>query len=243
MTVLTWLVLGVMAFGRPDAVTSPVDDLDPRPSGRVTVDVVSDRPIAREGEAFSVHVEVTPRPGIHVYAPGNRDYAPVTLSLKWPRHLKVADPRYPASEPYIFGELREIVKVYQGPFRITQRVTIPRGSPAAGSKSLDVTGVLRYQSCNDRVCFPVESIPLRLTIPVRPSDSPPTPASQGSTPHLASRLARPERRAARQELRVTGLPERAASYSAVIAATFARLSDSGIRGGRPRSTASAKFSI
>jgi hypothetical protein len=26
--------------------------------------------------------------------------------------------------------------------------------------------VLRYQACDERICFPVDSIPLRLTIPL-----------------------------------------------------------------------------
>jgi hypothetical protein len=138
-----------------------------RPSvSRVTVQVTVTPASVRPGEPFQVHAEVIPQRGIHVYAPGNRDYLPVTLSLNWPRSLRVEEPRYPPGEPFIFGTLKEIVNVYQHPFRITQQVTIPRQASMARSRSLDVGGVFRYQACDDRICFPIESVPLQVTIPI-----------------------------------------------------------------------------
>jgi hypothetical protein len=170
------LTLAVLMAGGPAGPTSPADALGPPLSGRVTVALASTPAVLRPGEPVMVHVEVAPQRGIRVYAPGNRDYLPVSLSLDWPRQVKAEEPRYPAAEPYVFGELKELVQVYSRPFRITQKVTLAAGPAASRGRTIDVSGVLRYQSCDDRVCFPVESIPLHLTIPVDSAGSNARPA-------------------------------------------------------------------
>jgi hypothetical protein len=157
-----------LLLGGPDSLTSPADTLGLRVSGRVAVELASMPGSLRPGGFVTVQVEVRPQRGIHVYAPGNRDYLAPLLSLDWPAHVKVEAPRYPPGEPYVFGDLKELVQVYNGPFRITQKVTLP-GDSAAPRRTLEITGTLRYQSCDDRVCFPVESIPLRVEIPIGPA--------------------------------------------------------------------------
>ena len=138
---------------------------DPRRSERVSVQAAASRDPVIAGEPFSVHVVVAPLPELKVYAPGSQGYTPVTLELDWPGDVRPLKPRYPPSEPFIFGALKELVHVYTGPFRITQRVTIPSTARSAKEGSLMVTGLLRFQSCNDRLCFPPES--RRLEIPLR----------------------------------------------------------------------------
>jgi DsbC/DsbD-like thiol-disulfide interchange protein len=121
--------------------------------------------VASSGTArgWMVRVDVTPGTGIHVYAPGNDGYIPVSVSLQVPAGLRSRPPTYPAGEPYVFGETKEVVQVYQRPFRITQSISVgPAGtftSPAA------LTGELRYQACTDKVCFRPQTEPFTVMLP------------------------------------------------------------------------------
>jgi DsbC/DsbD-like thiol-disulfide interchange protein len=105
-------------------------------------------------------VDVTPAPGIHVYAPGNRDYIPVELTVSAPRGIKAGAPEYPPSQTIVFGESKEVVRVYARPFRIRVPLTISADAGPTG-----VPASLRVQACTDKVCFPPETLPLNVAIP------------------------------------------------------------------------------
>jgi hypothetical protein len=162
-----WIALWLLAGSSDPAPDVVADGLAVRPSGRVSVDVTSVPASPQPGEPFTLSVEVTPRTGIRVYARDNPGYFPITVAFEWPRGLKADPPQYPIAEPYLFGPLKELVQVYREPFRITQRVTVRPRSPSARPGSLSIAGLLRYQSCDDRVCFPVESLPVRITVAVQ----------------------------------------------------------------------------
>jgi hypothetical protein len=68
---------------------------------------------------------------------------------------------YPASEPFVFGELEEVVQVYAKPFRI--RLPLAVDSGAARPRALAAT--LRYQACTDRVCYPPAVLPIEVVLP------------------------------------------------------------------------------
>ena len=57
----------------------------------------------------------------------------------------------------------EHVPVYEKPFRLTAAVSLARTAKAG---SLTITGTLKYQACDDRVCFIPESVPVRWTMTV-----------------------------------------------------------------------------
>ena len=95
-----------------------------------------------------------------MYAPGNKDYIPVELTVKPVPGVKAGAVEYPPSETLVFGELKEVVQVYARPFRI--RVPIvgrPQGSDSPLAASL------RVQACTDKVCFPPETLPLSIALP------------------------------------------------------------------------------
>jgi hypothetical protein len=61
--------------------------------------------------------------------------------------------------------------VYNAPFRIAQPLTLGRtpaihGLVATGG-AVRVQGALRYQACDDTVCYRPETVALNWTIPVR----------------------------------------------------------------------------
>jgi DsbC/DsbD-like thiol-disulfide interchange protein len=115
------------------------------------------------GAKLALFVDVAPKPGIHVYAPGSDTYIPITVKLNAQPEVKAGKVAYPKSEMMTFAD--EKVPVFQKPFRLTQDVTLDK-SVKAGS-TVTVTGTVNYQACDDRVCYPPESSPVTWTVVVK----------------------------------------------------------------------------
>ena len=109
--------------------------------------------------AFSFVVEIEPRPGMHVYAPGAGDYRIISLEIDEQSALRLRPLQYPASEIYHFRPLDERIPVYQKPFTLKLDATAPTSREA-----LAVTGRLEYQACDDKVCFAPVTVPLAWTV-------------------------------------------------------------------------------
>jgi peroxiredoxin len=124
------------------------------------------------GNRFSLVLEVTPRPRMHVYAPGATGYRVIGLTVAPQPFVRVLPTRYPPSEIYVFEPLNERVPVYQKPFTLLQEV-VPEVTPEAeaafrGKDTLTLTGTLEYQACDDKLCFNPASVPLSWRMPLRP---------------------------------------------------------------------------
>jgi DsbC/DsbD-like thiol-disulfide interchange protein len=128
--------------------------------------------IVAPGARFSAVLDITPGPGIHVYAPEVKGYKPIRLTIQPQPGVVVRSARYPRSENYFFAALEENVPVYQSPFRIVQDLVIDasrQGQAAlAGRSSVTIKGVLEYQACDDKLCFRAESVPLSWNVKLRP---------------------------------------------------------------------------
>ena len=116
------------------------------------------------GTQFSLVLDVRPARGVHVYAPGVTGYKPISLSVEAQPGLVTRDAQYPQSEEYHFKPLNEHVQVYQRPFRIVQDLLIDASAQAQaalkGASSMTIKGVLRYQACDDKLCFTPQSVEL-----------------------------------------------------------------------------------
>ena len=133
----------------------------------------SSDPVVAPGNRFSLVVDVTPGPGMHVYAPGDHIYRVIRLRVDSPEFLRLHDLSYPPSETYHYEPLDETVPVYQQPFRLVQEVTIPMseetdGLAASAGAMLTVEGVLEYQACDDEVCYIPAEVPLTWELAWRP---------------------------------------------------------------------------
>ena len=133
-------------------------------------------PVVTVGNRFHLALDVTPKPNMHVYAPGADDlgYRVIGLQLDAPDFLRVLPVSYPPSEVYYFEPLDERAPVYMQPFRLVQEVVVGASPEAAEQLAeLDVvtlTGRLDYQACDDEVCFNPASVPLMWTLTVAPLD-------------------------------------------------------------------------
>ena len=120
---------------------------------------------ALPGDTLTLWIDVTPKPNIHVYAPGAKDYQIVTLVTTPQRGLAFGKPSYPAGTPMAFPGITERIPVYQKLFRITQPITLAR--TMGRGQTLMIAGAVNYQACDDRVCFPPASIAVMWTIAVK----------------------------------------------------------------------------
>jgi DsbC/DsbD-like thiol-disulfide interchange protein len=98
-----------------------------------------------------LYLDITPKPRMHVYAPGQSGYIAVTLTLDRDARFSAAPAQFPTPESILFVPLNERQLVYSKPFRITQPITLAR-SRSSGAAVI-VKGTLRYQACDDKVCF------------------------------------------------------------------------------------------
>ena len=137
---------------------------------------ISDASVA-PGERIAIVVAVTPRPTMHVYAPGKHEYQVVRLSVDPQPWLRVHDTRYPPSEIYHFKPFNERVEVYSKPFRLLKDVTIlptPEVQKALATKgTVTIAGALEYQACDDRMCYNPAQVPFRFVLAIKPLDRQP----------------------------------------------------------------------
>jgi hypothetical protein len=165
--VQAWLVAlltATLGLGQQAAPSRPLLEV----SSRVSADRVA------VGERFTITLDLTPAPKIHVYAPGVVGYKPIAFTVQPQRGLVIRGATYPASETYFYAPLKETVAVYQNPFRVVQELALdPSPSGRAALKeaaTIVVRGTLTYQACNDRVCFPPRTVPMTWTVAIKERD-------------------------------------------------------------------------
>jgi len=125
------------------------------------------------GTRISLLLDIAPKPKMHVYAPEQKELIPISLSLDADPSFTLHQPRFPRAETYFFEPLGETQLVYSRPFRIVQDVTLAvtramRERAGGAGASITITGTLRYQACDDKVCYMPQSLPVSWTIGVKP---------------------------------------------------------------------------
>jgi peroxiredoxin len=128
------------------------------------------------GTRFSLALDVTPGPKMHVYAPGaeEKGYRVIGFNLDQPEIARIEPVSYPESEINYFEPLDEHVPVYQEKFTILQEVVMNGDARAEEVMSkldaLTLTGTLDYQACDDAICFLPQSIPVSFTVDLEMPD-------------------------------------------------------------------------
>jgi len=111
------------------------------------------------GARVSLVIEIAPKPEMHVYAPEQKGLVPISLVLEPTRAVKAHAARFPKSEK--FKPLDEVQFVYSKPFRIVQDVTV---SASAAATALTIRGTLKYQACDNAICYAPVTVPVSWTI-------------------------------------------------------------------------------
>jgi hypothetical protein len=144
--------------------TATKPDQATRETKHLRVAVSASAETAAPGSRVSLRLDVSPKPKMHVYAPGQPDYVTVTLKLDPDPAYTASAPKFPEPEKLYFEPLKEEQLVYSKPFRITTDVMLARD--LHGRAGVTVKGTLRYQACDDHVCYLPQNVPVEWTITV-----------------------------------------------------------------------------
>lgn len=150
----------LLAQGVVSQATKPATSDTPH----LTATTSSSVSVVAAGDRLSLFVAIVPKPKMHVYAPEQTTYIPVSLQLSPQRDVTARPAIFPKGESLFFAPTSETQIVYSQPFRIELPVTVARGR-AAGP--LAVTATLEYQACDDRVCYVPRKVAVNWALTVR----------------------------------------------------------------------------
>jgi DsbC/DsbD-like thiol-disulfide interchange protein len=150
--------------------------LEPTTTKHLSVATSTSTPSVAPGGRVALVVEITPKPNMHVYAPGQPDVIPISLTLK-PGEATAAQPvQFPPAEKLELKELGDTQLVYSRPFRLVQDLAIPASRSlikraASRDALLTFNGVLKYQACDNTICYAPVSVPLTWSVALK-ADTP-----------------------------------------------------------------------
>jgi hypothetical protein len=131
---------------------------------RIRVTPTASTTVVRGGQHVRLSLELMLGRGLHAYAPGAPDeFISVSWKLTDSPAWKAAAPEWPAPEKGKLYGYDEPIPNYTGLFRVGREVTISSQqvlSKTSPNGELLITGEFRYQACNDRACFPPETVPV-----------------------------------------------------------------------------------
>jgi hypothetical protein len=129
----------------------------------LTVAPVSTLRTHRAAEAV-VTLKAALPPGFHANSNTPTDAYLIPLTLKWTGGPLQADGvTYPkaALEKYSFSD--KPLSVVTGEFTITTKFKVPANAPTGPAAE---NGTLRYQACNDRMCFAPKTVPVSISLSI-----------------------------------------------------------------------------
>ena len=120
---------------------------------------------AAKGSVAVVTLRAALPPGFHANSNKPSDAYLIPLSLKWTGGpLEAGEIVYPkpSSEKYSFSD--KPLSVVTGEFAITTKFKVPAGSATGAAAE---NGVVRYQACNDRMCFAPKTVNVSVAVEIQ----------------------------------------------------------------------------
>jgi hypothetical protein len=124
------------------------------------VELVSDAVEVRAGEPQTVVLRFRVEDGFHInsHTPKDELLIPTALRFNTGSVVKVVSQQYPKGSTFRLPlGSGETLDVYQGEFRVSVGVVVPKGSST-------LVGVLKYQACDNAVCFPPKTLPVIVAV-------------------------------------------------------------------------------
>ena len=126
------------------------------------------------GQRVALTLDIDLKPNMHVYAPGVEGYIPIEWTMKGSDAFAAHEVSFPKSTMLHLPAIDETVPVYTGRFRVTRDVTIGPAEKVQplvdGAGRFTLEGSLRYQACDDRVCYVPQNLAVRWTLEYRDLD-------------------------------------------------------------------------
>jgi hypothetical protein len=146
-----WKLLPAMLATVLIAQTSPTLTVAPVPTLK-----------AKKGSVATVTVRAVLPPGFHANSNTPSDSYLIPLTMKWTGGpLQTDGITYPKAdlEKYSFSD--KPLSVVTGEFTITTKFKVP---PDAAQGPSAENGTIRYQACNDRMCFAAKTVPVTISL-------------------------------------------------------------------------------
>lgn len=128
---------------------------------------------AAPGQRIKLTLDIDLLPNMHVYAPGVEGYIPIEWKMLDSEAVQVHAPVLPHPEKLYLKAIDETVPAYRNHFRLVRDITIApenKVRPAGGgSGQFTIDGALRYQACDDRVCYIPQTLRLQWTFGYEPN--------------------------------------------------------------------------
>ena len=119
---------------------------------------------AKAGTTLSAKVTLNLRDGYHVNSDMPSDEYLIPIKLTWnPGVFTAGSVAYPKAKMEKMPFAEKPLSVYTGDFEI---VTNFKVSPTATPGPTSVTGKLRYQACNDRMCLAPKTVDVALQVDI-----------------------------------------------------------------------------
>jgi hypothetical protein len=135
---------------------------------QLTASVTVSNSTVSPGQRVALALDIELKPNMHVYAPGVEGYIPIDWTMKDSAGVVAHPAAYPTAEKLYLKAIQETVSAYRGRFRLTRDITIPQEDQLRplldASGHFTVEGSLRYQACDDRLCFIPQELPLKWTM-------------------------------------------------------------------------------
>jgi hypothetical protein len=116
------------------------------------------------GERVALLIDIDLQAGMHVYAPGVEGYIPIEWKMEDASGVEAQAAVFPQAEKLYLKAIDETVPAYRSHFRLIRDVTIAAGA----SGPLSIEGTLRYQACDDRLCYIPRTLRLHWMIDRQP---------------------------------------------------------------------------
>ncbi len=109
-------------------------------------------------ETVELHFQVDRDFHINSHTPRSKTLIATVLELEASPGVRVGVLQYPAGTQYSFSFApEEKLDVYTGDFTVKAQVTAARGDST-------LRGLLRYQACDNAVCYPPRELPVQVRI-------------------------------------------------------------------------------
>jgi hypothetical protein len=134
----------------------------------LTATLSTSHPVVATGVRVSLFIDIIPKPKMHVYSPQQKDYIPISIALDPNPAFKAERAIFPKPEKMFFAPLKETQLVYSKPFRVVQNVVLKSRQPDVVDE-IKITGKLRYQACDDAICYLPKDVPVAWVIRLKSS--------------------------------------------------------------------------
>ena len=130
------------------------------PATKVHVQLLSNAAEIKAAEPQIVELRFRVEDGFHInsHTPKDELLIPTAIRFNTGSVVKVLDQVYPKGSAFRLPVASgETLDVYQGEFRVKVNVVVPKGSST-------LVGVLKYQACDNAVCYPPKLLPVVVPI-------------------------------------------------------------------------------